>query len=269
MGLTAVKILEINVTISPKKEILEELEKRLFSIEKNTSKTIKIVTPNPEQVVLGQKDAQFAKMLNRADVAIPDGIGLVWAHGVMGAKYSLTRFPGVELMHDLVGLAARKRVTIALIGGRDDLAVEALKCLRQEHPSLRGLARAFLDVEVRDGTLQSARSDDLNTYIERLVHELEARRARMVFIALGAPKQEYVMEALAARMKKFARPVILMSVGGSLDIIAGRTPRAPRFVQNLGLEWLWRLVREPWRWRRQLALIEFVWLVLKKRFTSR
>jgi N-acetylglucosaminyldiphosphoundecaprenol N-acetyl-beta-D-mannosaminyltransferase len=269
MGLNAVKILEINVTISSKKEILEELEKRLFSVEKSGSKTIKIVTPNPEQLVLAQHDKQFGKMLNRGDVAIPDGIGLVWAHRVLSEKDSLTRIPGVELMGDLVGLAAKKRVMTALIGGRDDLAVDTLKCLQEEYPALTGIARTFPEVEVNDGKLRSAHSDDLDKYIEKLVHELEARRVRMVFIALGAPKQEYLVEALATRMKKFARPVILMSVGGSFEIIAGRIPRAPQWMLRLGIEWLWRLLREPWRWKRQLALLQFVWLVLKKRFASK
>jgi N-acetylglucosaminyldiphosphoundecaprenol N-acetyl-beta-D-mannosaminyltransferase len=269
MGFSAVKILEISVTISPKKEILEELEKRLFSVEKSASKTIRIVTPNPEQLVLAQHDKQFIKILNRADVAVPDGIGLVWAHGVLGEKDSLTRIPGVELMGNLVGLAAKKRVTIALIGGRDSLAIDALKCLQVEYPSLEGVAHAFLEVEVEDGKLKTDRSDDLEKHIDDLVHELEQRRVRMVFIALGAPKQEYLMEALAARMKKFAQPVILMSVGGSFEIIAGRIPRAPQWMRSFGIEWLWRLLREPWRWKRQLALIEFVWLIFKKRFALR
>ena len=85
-----------------------------------------------------------------------------------------------------------------------------------------------------------------------------------MFVALGAPKQEYYIEEMAKKTKG----VVYMAVGGSFDIISGRLRRAPLFMRRMGLEWLWRLILEPWRIRRQLALVEFVWMVLKEKLIS-
>ncbi len=269
MSLNAVKILGINITISSKKEILEEIKKRLKSDEKSRSKAIIISTPNPEQIVLAQHDKRFTSIVNRADVAVPDGIGVVWAYRFLGHSGPLSRIPGVEFMEDLVAIAAKRSVPVALIGGRDNLAVSALECLQKEHDSLEGITIEFPEVTIQRGELQSDRLDNLDDYFTRIAAHLEQKRVRFVFVALGAPKQEYVIEKLAKLITKFPQPVVLMSVGGSFDIITGRTPRAPGFMRGHGLEWLWRLLREPWRWKRQLALLRFIWLILKERFVSK
>ena len=111
MSLNAVKMLGISVTISPKDTILEYLEKGLEKPSVKQKKSLVIVTPNPEQIVRAQKDKRFAEILNRADVSIPDGIGLALV-------MRLQRIPGVELMEDLVAMAAKRGYPVALIGGR-------------------------------------------------------------------------------------------------------------------------------------------------------
>jgi len=269
MSLNAVKILGINITISSKKEILEEIKKRLNSTEKSRSKAITIVTPNPEQIVYATGDKRFAGILNRADVAIPDGIGVVWAHRILGGATPLVRIPGVELMDDLIGQARKQGVPVALIGGRRDLAVKTLERLQQEYDGLKGVALEFPEVKIEAGELQADRLDSLDENFRRIAGTLEQKRIRMIFVALGAPKQEYVIDRLAKLVARFPYSMVLMSVGGSFDIITGRTPRAPQFLRTFGLEWLWRLAREPWRWKRQGALVKFVWLVLQKRYTTK
>jgi N-acetylglucosaminyldiphosphoundecaprenol N-acetyl-beta-D-mannosaminyltransferase len=294
MSLNAVKILGINVTISSKKEILEELEKFLslgtWMTQKGARKTQKyvtIVTPNPEQIVLAQGDHAFGKILNRADVALPDGGGVVWAVKVLqpksqdGKEKQLhERIPGVELMQDLVQMARKQSVPIALIGGRGNLAVKTLECLQREYPGLKGVGLTVPAIHVQQDTLIADHSDNLDVYFQETIRTLAQKRVQYVFVALGAPKQELFIDYLSTHMKTIEKglPIIYMAVGGSFEIISGTISRAPAIFQRLrmpffmgavGGEWLWRLFHEPWRWKRQLTLFRFVWLVLFKRFTTK
>ncbi len=228
MSLNAVKMLEISVTNSSKIDILEEMKKYLDYRGKKTQKSLKIFTPNTEQLVYAAKNRHFADILNQADVALPDGIGVVWAGRMLTKNGPKTVIPGVEFMEDLVRIAANRHVPIGLIGGEGKVAVEAFECLQKKYPGL---------------------TTSLNP--------------RVIFVALGAPKQEYFI-AVAA---KKTPGIIFMAVGGSFDIIAGRLPRAPVFFRKLGLEWFWRLLLQPWRIFRQLALIEFVLLVVREKLS--
>ncbi len=273
MGLKSTKILGISVTTESKKSILEYIEKYLEEAISDTRKVIRVVTPNPEQIVRAQKDPHFAKILNQADVALPDGIGLVAAirlrnfrFQISNLKLKIKRIHGVDFMEDLVGLAAKQGYPIGLIGGRGGVAVEALECLKAQYPELVGWA-----MEPEDG---------------EFLEKIKKTNTRIVFVGLGAPKQEFFMEQLvlslrakrsnlyqngiATSARRSVGPprndgVILMSVGGSFDILARRVPRAPFLIRSLGLEWLWRLGRQPWRLGRQLALLRFIFLVLAEK----
>jgi N-acetylglucosaminyldiphosphoundecaprenol N-acetyl-beta-D-mannosaminyltransferase len=261
--------------------------------EKKAEKPLMIVTPNPEQVVRAQTDKRFAEILNRADIAIPDGIGLVWAMRLLNGKQKVERIPGVELMEDLVLMAVKRGYPIACIGGRGGAAGAALSCLQRRYPGLAGWA------EEPDNTTNSKyyqyyqSSNTINgaydPYLREIAQKILKTTTRLVFVGLGAPKQEYFIEKLTMSLRDRSdreaisqndmrsprsvasgdlprddkgRGVVLMSVGGAFDMIAGRIPRAPYVVRSMGLEWLWRLVREPWRWRRQRALLKFIWLVI-------
>ncbi len=293
MRLSALNILQINITNSPKKEILEEIEKGLVLDGKKRKKTdlksgkmLTIVTPNPEQIVLAQREKAFQEVLNRADVALPDGDGVVWASHVLhpanrngNIRPIEETIHGVDFMENLIVLATKQRVPVALIGGFGDVAVRALECLQAQYPSLTGVGIQVPDISVKDGVLKIDRQNNPDEYFSSVARRIADKGIKMVFIALGAPKQEYYMEALKRKVEKLVRePVILMVVGGSLDILSGMTPRAPRvfltmkvplFGGKVRLEWLWRLFREPTRIKRQLALLTFIRLVLQTRFVSK
>ena len=296
MGLNAVKMLGISITTSSKKEILEEVRKYLSqnvrtqnSMTKKGKNPLVIVTPNPEQIVYAQRDKHFREVLNQADVVLPDGVGVVWASRFLRTQNTELNdqtikkvIPGVEFMEDLVAMAAGRGYPIALIGGRGGVAVEALECLSRRWPGLRGWAQ-------EPGELQLGNPGDLSDLGEKI----QKTNTRLVFVGLGAPKQEYFIAALQkalsdtryvtsdmqdtkTRIKKSSHvsrltshPLVLMSVGGAFDIISGRTPRAPRAMQAVHLEWLWRLIRQPWRFQRQLALLKFFWLVVRKKLASK
>jgi N-acetylglucosaminyldiphosphoundecaprenol N-acetyl-beta-D-mannosaminyltransferase len=258
MRLNAVKILGISIISSSKNEILEEIQKYLSQPINNRQKPFKIFTPNTEQLVLAHKNSSFAGVLNRADVSLPDTVGVAWASRFLAKNHIEKPIPGVEFMEDLVEVAKNCHVPIGLIGGRANLAVDTLSCLRQKYGVLQGSWG-------QDGPEIDGDNVPDDIYFQRLARRIIREGTRVVFIAFGPPKQEYFIERLSSQL----HGVILMSVGGSFDIISGRLRRAPTLMRRLGLEWLWRLILEPWRLKRQLALLEFVWLVVREKLSQR
>ncbi len=277
MRFNSINILEVNVTTAVKEEILEEIEKRLTrqgadeaGRGKTVKNTVRIVTPNPEQIVFAGSHPEFRDFLNRADVALPDGIGLVFAsrilHGGASRSRIRARIAGADFMEDLVRLAHRNRVRIGLIGGRAGVAVAALECLRSRYPGLTGWALEAPEFSTDDSEVLTG---PIGGWEDRYVRQMIENGTGIVFIGLGAPKQEYMMASLERKYladRKATGTVVFMSVGGAIDFLAGTQRRAPLFIRLIGFEWLWRLLREPWRWRRQLALPAFAGRVLRTRF---
>lgn len=277
MSLSSQKILQVKITIASKELILKEIKKYLIqathSLLSGTPKKTRsfiITTPNPEQIVFAQSHSDFRNILNRADVALPDGIGLLLASRILsgkaqGAKLARIseRVAGVDFMSDLVTLAAEQRVSIGLIGGFHGLAVKALDCLQASRPKLSGWAIDGPELVGEDFDSMQWPSDE---YWVNLARKIRETRTHIVFVGLGAPKQEYAIERLSGYTDF---PVVYMSVGGSFDVIAGGLRRAPLWIRSIGFEWFWRLLQEPWRWRRQLALLHFMFLVLKDAIVKR
>ena len=265
MRLNAVKVLGISITNAPKNEILEEIRKYLTRKAIIGQKSLKIFTPNTEQLVFAHKNPDFTSVLNKADITLPDGIGVVWASTILTKHRVEKSIPGVVFMEDLAATATGCHVPIGLIGGRDNLAVDTLNCLRKKYNLLQdSWALDGPDVIFQNSVLK-IQNENEKIYFDRLARRIVREGTRIVFVALGPPKQEYFITMLAPLLSG----VILMSVGGSFDILSGRLRRAPVWMRSIGLEWLWRLILEPWRIRRQFALVEFVWLVCKERWLSR
>lgn len=279
MSLNYQNILGIRVTTSPRETILEEIKKYLIrgsqtkqAGKAKNRKPLVITTPNPEQIVYAHAHQSFRDILNRADVALPDGIGIVLASRFLGGSARVgrqttvhRRIPGVEFMVDLTRIAEQQGVRIGLIGGFDDLAVRALECLQAEYPKLKGWA---IDGPELVAGAYGEMEGPPASYWEDLVEKIRSTGTGIVFVGLGAPKQEYTIERLR-RASPVTYPLIFMSVGGSFDMLTGRLKRAPLLIRSIGFEWLWRLTIEPWRWQRQLSLMKFIWLVIHAAFTSR
>lgn len=201
-----------------------------------------VVTANPEAVVRAQDDPEFAEVLRRADLVVADGIGVVWASRRLRRPLPM-RVPGIELMEALCAHAARAGLRIFLLGGAEGVAEQAARTLLRRYPGLR-IA----------GTHHGYFAED-----EPVVERIAGARADLLFVGMGMPRQE---KWLSRRLPDLGVR-LAMGVGGSLDVLAGRVRRAPGFVQRMRLEWLYRLLREPRRWRRQLALVRFVRAVLR------
>lgn len=200
-----------------------------------------IVTTNPEFIVTAQEDSTFKKILNMADLSIPDGQGLK-----IGSDIECI-ISGVDFMEALCKMAEDLAFTVGFLGGGLGVAEKAAECLIKKYP---GLKVSFIS----DG----GKVDGLG----KLPKSLKLPKTDILFVGFGHPKQEYwIWENLPKIPVKVA-----MGVGGSFDYISGKIPRAPKWVRNLGLEWLFRLVIQPWRIKRQIRLLKYVTLILWQRF---
>lgn len=211
-------------------------------LQKETGKYY-IVTPNPEIIMHARRDPEFKGILNNAGLAIPDGAGLIWAGKILGTPFR-ERITGVDFMYGLCKMAAENGFTIGLLGARPGIAAKAAEKLRNLYPEIK---ISFTAAEWDNNTQYSI----LNAPID------------LLFVAFGAPKQE---KWIASHINSI--PVrVAMGVGGSFDYLSGIVSRAPSWMRRCGLEWLYRLLKEPWRFRRQLAIWGFGFLILREKFS--
>lgn len=228
-------LLGIDLTQGTISEVLEFI---YTSLEKKNEKYF-VVTPNTEIFMISRKNPDYKNVLNSAKLALPDSVGVMWAGKIM-AKNLKERIPGVELLEKLSEGCAKRPITVGFFGGRGNVAEFTAECLKEKYPGLR------VAFAVEDWPENNKLSCDL------------------LFVALGSPKQEFwVSENLSKIDTRIA-----IGVGGSFDFISGKVRRAPKLIRDLGLEWLFRLVRQPWRIRRQLVLPQFVIWVLSEKFKS-
>jgi N-acetylglucosaminyldiphosphoundecaprenol N-acetyl-beta-D-mannosaminyltransferase len=201
-----------------------------------------VVTLGTEMVVHAQRDEPFRAIVNESALSLCDTIGLLVVARRRGAPLR-ERVTGVELVERLCAGAAAGDLPVYLLGGEPGVAAQAAANLRTRSPDLRIAG-------THDGYFTDAQTPQITAAIA-------ASGARLLFAGLGSPRQEYWL----ARHLREAGCGVGIGVGGAFDVIAGRIERAPSVLRRFGLEWLYRLVREPRRWRRQLALPRFVWLV--------
>ncbi len=205
-----------------------------------------IATVNPEFVVLAQSDAELRRILDSTHLNVPDGVGLLWAARRLGQPLP-ERVTGQELVDRIAAMAARCGHRVFMLGAREGIAERAASELIRRHPGL-AIAGCFAG---------SPAAEEDDTIVQRIMQA----RAQVLFVAYGPPKQEFWIARNAPRLGD--QVAVALGVGGTFDTLAGIVPRAPRWMQQAGLEWTYRLAREPRRFRRQLAIPYFMWLVIK------
>lgn len=209
-----------------------------------------LVTPNPEILVAASRDAELRAILNHADLSVADGVGVMLAARWLGTRLP-QRLPGADLVYHLAELAAAEGWSVYLLGGQGSTPAQAAQRLRQTFPSLRIAG------------VSNAQIDDPRHAPAGVIERIAASHADLLLVGLGGGKQERFMYY---HLDQLPRVRLAVGVGGSLDFFAGRIPRAPRWLRAIGAEWLYRLIRQPSRWRRiATAVIQFPWLVLKYR----
>lgn len=214
---------------------------------KSDEKLHLVMTPNPEQIIQSRENKLFLQTLQSADLLLPDGVGLVIASRILGQPIK-EKISGVWLVEKLLNHAAQKDLKILLIGGRNYAQDDFFHYQQTKIHWTTG----FDDVSQPTKEEQ----EQLKVLIGRLKPDL-------VFVAFGAPHQEFWLAQNRDLLEENGVK-IGMVVGGSFDFFLNKVRRAPKIIRKLGLEWLFRLVIQPWRWRRQLRLIKFSSLVLKK-----
>lgn len=214
----------------------------------NAGSFYQLATVNPEFVVIAQTHAEFMRVLNRCALNVPDGVGLLWAAQQLGQPLR-ERVAGQELVDRITALAAERGERIFLLGAREGIAERAAAALVARHPRL-AIAGCYA------GSPAPEEEDDI-------VARVNASNAQILLVAYGPPKQELWIARNASRLAP--RVALAMGVGGTFDSLAGVVPRAPRWMQRAGFEWTYRLLREPRRFKRQLAIPYFMWLVVTRR----
>lgn len=202
-----------------------------------------IVTPNAEIAYAALRDAELRDALNGADMVLPDGVGVVKAARKLGRPLP-ERVPGVEFGQNLIPRMAARGKRLYLLGAKPGVAEEAAGRLRREHPGLTVCG-------ARDGYFQ----DDAE-----VLADIAQTKPDVIFVCLGAPKQEQWMR----RNLDNVGPALMLGLGGTMDILAGRARRAPAVFRKLGLEWLYR-VAHPSRWKRAMAIPRFMGAVRRQK----
>ncbi len=203
-----------------------------------------IYTVNPEFIVAAHRDPKFLSVLRRSDVNLIDGIGLLAATRMSG-HLRPQRCAGVDLIPHVSRLCAAQGRSLFLLGGRAGAAAMAAETLLRDCPGLQIAGTA----------------EPLDPFGEadELCRTIAMSGAGALLVAFGTPRQEYWID----QHREKCSVAIAIGVGGAFDFLAGRSRRAPLWMRRVGLEWLFRLASEPWRWRRQLALPVFAWMALR------
>lgn len=206
-----------------------------------------VITANPEFIMLCRRDREVAAIAAAADLVIPDGTGALVASRLLGDPLP-GRAPGRLLVERLAAMACEHDLSLYLLGAAPGVADRAASALIARHPGLRIAG-------THDGDAGSDES----------VAAVAAARPDLLFVAFGMPKQE---RWIARHLAALPSVKVAVGIGGSLDYLAGAAKPPPAIIHTVGLEWLWRLARDPKRWRRQRVLPVFVVLVLLERFRS-
>lgn len=233
MASEKVTILDISFDNYTRREFLEKLHKRIQKEEKTF-----VVTANPEIVMYARTHPDYAAILSEADFITPDGIGVVKAAQSLQTPIK-ERVPGFDLMLDLLNLANEKAYRVYFLGAKEEVSQKTVEVVAQKWPQIviAGSHHGYFD----------------HTDTKRM-HEIKETQPDILLAALGFPRQEEWIH----RYFQLADKGLAMGVGGSFDVLSGTAKRAPKLVRKFHIEWLYRLIKQPSRWKRMLALPQFM-----------
>lgn len=290
-------ILGIRIDSTELVEVLSRISNLILAHKK-----FLVVTPNPEIIMKARHDAVLYGVLNSAEISLPDGAGLVWASRLLALRSRLpfarpsnsrfasgetdsrtsapkgrlqslesrsnsdgsqisnapraltSRVSGADVMEELVKLASERGWRVFLLGGKSGIAARAAENLIAQLPNslIASSKGPWLDNSGKPISKSDKRKE------AEVIKQINDFGPELLFVGFGAPKQE---KWTSRNMDKLDTNCIMV-VGGAFDYISGRVPRAPLWMRNLGFEWLFRLIVEPWRIGRQLALLKFAWAVI-------
>ena len=237
--LRSIEILDVRIDDLTMEETIQRCQHLI-----ETRRGAYIATPNAEIVMAAQRNQELRQIINRSDLAIPDGAGLLLAARINGDPLR-TQVAGTDVAEQLCALAADKGYRLFLLGGGPNVAAKAATSLRLRYRNL-SVAGVF------EGDSSPAGDTECRARIAAVAP------VDIIFVGFGAPRQELWM----SRNCPVIGVPLALGFGGAIDFLAGTVKRAPPRIRALSLDWLYRLIQQPWRWRRQMALPRFVLLVI-------
>lgn len=233
-----VKILNVKID----KVNMEEAYNKFIALFKNESIST-IFTPNPEIVMKTQTDSELMDIINSGDLVVPDGIGLVYASKIHGLGLK-ERVPGIELMDKILNYCNKTKKSIFLLGAEPEIIERAAKNIGEQYKNIK-------TINYHHGYFK----EDEELEILDIINE---KKPDILFVGLGSPKQEKWIN----EHKKILNATVAMGVGGSFDVWSGKLKRAPKLFIKLNIEWLYRFLRQPKRFKRLLSIPRFMLKVL-------
>jgi len=259
INILGIKINDVSFT-----QAINIIEKFLLS-----KKPRQIATVNSEFIMAAQKDEEFRHILNRSDLSVPDGAGLLFTSRYILNDPIRERVTGIDLVYGICELAEKRKYPIFLLGGENGTEIKTAAALKDKFPNLiiAGTHEGFPELKKSNfNDFRQLRMTDIkpskNDPNMEIIKKVHAGKPKILFVAYGAPKQDKFI----FRYKDILNIPIMMGVGGSFDFISGKSSRAPIWIQKLWLEWLWRVFKEPWRINRIItATVKFPLEVIKNR----
>ncbi len=235
-----VNILGVNFYNTTLKDLIHELTSKLVNKEK-----LFLITANPEIVMYALKDQSYMEVVQQADYVTADGIGVVKAASMLNTPLP-ERVAGYDILTSLLDIAERENLKVYFLGAKPEIVSKAVDKTKQKHPGINivGFQHGYTDVND-----------------EKLINSIVEKEPDIVFVALGFPKQETWIKENMGRFKHG----LFMGVGGSFDVLSGEMKRAPLVWQKFHIEWLYRLLKQPTRWKRMLVLPQFLVEVKKSK----
>lgn len=203
-----------------------------------------VVTPNPEIVMTCWENPDAMEAVQNADLVLPDGVGVVYGAKILGTPLK-GKLPGIDFATELMRRMAKRGGRVYLLGAKPGIAETAGERMTAQFPGL-------IICGTHDGYFQ----DDVP-----VIEEINALKPDLLLVCLGAPKQELWMY----RNRPCLKVGLMAGLGGSLDVFAGTAKRAPVIFQKLGMEWFYRLIKEPWRFKRMMKLPKFLFACIGKK----
>ncbi len=241
-----IEIMSVEFTTENETELIALIDERIKANKKTT-----IFTPNPQMLIKSKKDPELLSLLRHADINIPDGIGIVAASRIL-KKPIQKRISGIDLGEKILELATERGYSVFLLGGKPLIADLAAENIRKKFQAINICG-------THHGYFQSSKKDEL-------WGRIAAADPDIIFVCLGFPLQEkWIIENLPS----LPSVKLAVGLGGSLDVWSGRIKRAPEFVQHVGMEWLWRAIREPKRLKIFIDIPIFMKEILKQKSVSR
>ena len=241
MHIAKASVLSIPVAQVKMEQVLAWVEKRI----EEGQPPAHVVTANAEIIYRAWRDQQLAHLIQQADLITADGFGVIWAGKKLNTPFP-ERVTGVDLTQRLLAQAEKKGWKVFFLGAKPEVVEKAVLRVLSQYPKLQisGYRHGYFSKQE----------------IDQVVANIHMVKPQLLFVALGAPRQDYFIRE---NLTSMAVPVTI-GVGGTFDVLAGTVSRAPYWMQKWGLEWLYRLWKEPRRFGRMLALPRFVWAVWRQ-----